>query len=173
VTGHSSIARDRGIPAAGHEVFRLTTPVALWWGWVAFAVANVVDLAVQGSPSHSALVIDAIVLLVTGLAYALALRPRVIADQAGLTIVNPFRDHRPALAVFAASARRKSTRWRASRPRQSTSPPSRPPRRSPSASTPGRRRNEAGPVRLTPGRLTPGRLTPGRSALASPDGRAR
>jgi len=42
---------------------------------------------------HTVQVIDAIVLLVTGLAYALAQRPRVIADQAGLTVVSPFRDH--------------------------------------------------------------------------------
>jgi hypothetical protein len=100
VSRNSSIARNRGLPTAGHEVFRLTTPVALWWVWVVFAAANVVDLAVQGSPAHSALVIDAIVLLVTGLAYALALRPRVIADQAGITIVNPFRDHHVPWAVI-------------------------------------------------------------------------
>jgi hypothetical protein len=100
VSGHSSIARDRGIPAAGREVFRLTAPVVLWWVWVAFAVANVVDLAAQGSLAHSALVIGAIVFLVTGLAYALALRPRVIADQAGITIVNPFRDHHVPWAVI-------------------------------------------------------------------------
>ena len=100
MSGNSGIVRDRGIPAAGHETFRLTTPVVLWWVWVAFALANVVDLAAQGSPAHSALVIDAIVLLITGLAYALALRPRVIADQAGITIVNPFRDHHVPWAVI-------------------------------------------------------------------------
>jgi len=31
---------------------------------------------------------------VTGLMYTLALRPRVVADGAGLTVVNPFRVHR-------------------------------------------------------------------------------
>ena len=84
----------RGVPVAGREVYRLGTPVVVWWIWVAFALANVLDLAVQRTAVHTELVIDAIVLLVTGLAYALALRPRVIADQAGVTIVNPFRDHR-------------------------------------------------------------------------------
>jgi hypothetical protein len=49
---------------------------------------------------HTELVIDAIVLLVTGFAYALALRPRVVADQAGITIVNPFRDHHVPWAVI-------------------------------------------------------------------------
>ena len=37
---------------------------------------------------------SAILLLVTGLMYTLALRPRVVADGAGLTVVNPFRVHR-------------------------------------------------------------------------------
>lgn len=78
---------------AGPEVFRLTPPVVLWWIWLAFAVANLVDLAVQGWPGHASLVVGAIVLLITGLAYALALRPHVVAGEAGLTIVNPFRDH--------------------------------------------------------------------------------
>ncbi len=96
----SGVIPGRGLPAAGHEVYRLGTPVVLWWVWVAFAVANVVDLAVQRTTPHTELVIDAIVLLVTGFAYALALRPRVIADQAGLTIVNPFRDHRVPWAVI-------------------------------------------------------------------------
>jgi len=78
----------------------MTTPVVLWWIWLAFAVANVLDLAVQGSPTHSALVIGAIILLITGFAYVLALRPRVIADQVGITIVNPFRDHRVPWTVI-------------------------------------------------------------------------
>ena len=91
--GRSGTVRDSGLPAASREVFRLTTPVAVWWVWVAFAVANVIDLAVQGSKAHSAFVISAILLLVTGFAYALALRPRVVVGPAGLDIVNPFRDH--------------------------------------------------------------------------------
>jgi hypothetical protein len=78
----------------GREVFRLAPPVALWWIWLAFAVANVADFAVQGAPARFAIVVSAILATVTGLAYALALRPRVIADQGGLAIMNPFRDHR-------------------------------------------------------------------------------
>jgi hypothetical protein len=94
------VVPNRGTPAAGREVFRLTTPVAVWWVWVVFAAANVIDLAVQGSSAHSGLVIGAILLLVTGWAYALALRPRVVADQAGISIVNPFRDHHVPWAVI-------------------------------------------------------------------------
>ena len=100
MSGQSSAVRNRGLPAAGPEVFRLTTPVVLWWIWVAFAAANVIDLAVQGSSAHSGLVIGAILLVITGFAYALALRPRVVADQAGITVVNPFRDHHVPWAVI-------------------------------------------------------------------------
>jgi hypothetical protein len=77
----------------GREVFRLAPPVVLWWIWLAFAVANVADFAIQGAPARFAITVSAILVTVTGLAYALALRPRVVADQADLTIVNPFRDH--------------------------------------------------------------------------------
>ena len=90
----------RSLPAAGHEVYRLGAPVILWWVWVAFAAANVLDLAVQRTAVHTELVIDTIVLLVTGFAYALALRPRVVADEAGITVVNPFRDHQVPWAVI-------------------------------------------------------------------------
>jgi hypothetical protein len=100
VPSPSRVVPSRGVPAAGHEVYRLGTPVVLWWVWAAFAVANIVDLAVQRTPAHTELVIDAIVLLITGFAYALALRPRVIADQSGVTILNPFRDHHVPWAVI-------------------------------------------------------------------------
>jgi hypothetical protein len=100
VPSQSGVVPSRGLPAAGHEVYRLGTPVVLWWVWAAFAAANIIDLAVQRTSVHTELVIDAIVLLVTGLAYALALRPRVVADQAGITVVNPFRDHHVPWAVI-------------------------------------------------------------------------
>ena len=93
MSGSSSVARGRATVASGRQVFRLHTPVVLWWIWVVFAVANVVDLAVQGSPAHFVLRISGILLAVTAVVYVLALRPRVVAEQAGLRIVNPFRDH--------------------------------------------------------------------------------
>jgi Bacterial PH domain len=77
------------------ETLRLHPPVIFWWVWVAFATANVVDYAVQGLPSaRFGAVLAAVLLLVTGMAYTLALRPRVIEDGDGLTVVNPFREHR-------------------------------------------------------------------------------
>jgi hypothetical protein len=89
--------------APDREVLRLAPPVILWWVWLAFVVANVADFAIQGAPGSSArfvMVVAAILATVTGLAYALALRPRVIADHVGLAIVNPFRDHRVPWAAI-------------------------------------------------------------------------
>jgi hypothetical protein len=73
------------------EVFRLTSPVVVWWIWLAFAVFNVVDLAVQAS-ARFALVVGLVVATITGVAYACGLRPRVVADGRGLAIANPIRD---------------------------------------------------------------------------------
>ncbi len=84
------------------EAFRLAAPLVLWWVWVAFAAANLADFAIQGAPARLAAVVSAILAAVTGLAYALALRPRVIAEPAGLMIVNPFRDHRVPWAAIQA-----------------------------------------------------------------------
>jgi Bacterial PH domain len=76
------------------DTLRLHPPVILWWVWVAFAGANVADYAVQGLPSaRFGSVLAAILLLGTGLAYTLALRPKVLEDADGLTVVNPFRVH--------------------------------------------------------------------------------
>ena len=80
-------------PSARPEVFRRTGPVVFWWIWLAFALFNVVDLAIQGS-AHFAAVVTAILVAVTGVVYALALRPRVVASDAGLAVKNPVRDHR-------------------------------------------------------------------------------
>jgi hypothetical protein len=88
-------ARTTAPPASGdREVMRLAGPVAVWWIWLVFVAVNVVDFAVQGlSSARFGAVVSAVLLLVTGLAYTLALRPRVIADGAGLTVLNPFRTH--------------------------------------------------------------------------------
>ena len=76
------------------ETYRLAPPVVLWWAWLAFVAANVADWAVQGAPAGLALTTGAIMLAVTGAVYALALRPRVVADEDGIAVLNPFRDHR-------------------------------------------------------------------------------
>lgn len=79
--------------ADGKTVFRLMPPLVLWWGWVAFAAANLIDLAIQ-SPDYFSIEIAAILAVVTGIMYACTLRPKVISDADGLTIRNPLRDYR-------------------------------------------------------------------------------
>jgi hypothetical protein len=75
------------------QVFRSPTAVIVWVVWLIFAVANWIDLAVQGH-DHISLVAAAVLLMVTGVAYVAAQRPRLIAADDALTIRNPLRDHR-------------------------------------------------------------------------------
>ncbi len=76
------------------EAFRLAPPVVFWWVWVAFVALNALDYAVQGLPSaRFGAVVGAVLLLVTGLAFTLALRPKVVASGDGITVVNPYRTH--------------------------------------------------------------------------------
>jgi Bacterial PH domain len=75
------------------QTFRSPTALVVWVVWLLFAAANWVDLAVQGR-DHVSAVAAALLLLATGFAYATAQRPRIIADEAGLTVRNPLRDHR-------------------------------------------------------------------------------
>jgi hypothetical protein len=69
----------------------MRTPVVVWWVWLAFAVINVLDLAIQWH-HRAALDYTAVLALGTGVAYTCALRPRVVADDTGITILNPLRD---------------------------------------------------------------------------------
>jgi Bacterial PH domain len=75
------------------KTFRLPGARVVWWIWVVFAAANIIDLAIDGR-NHTGAVITATLVLITGLVYACALRPRVVADADGLVMENPFRDHR-------------------------------------------------------------------------------
>lgn len=76
------------------ETFRLAPPVIFWWVWLAFVAVNVADYAVQGLPSaRFGAVVGAVLLLVTGLAFTLALRPKVTAAADGITVLNPYRTH--------------------------------------------------------------------------------
>jgi Bacterial PH domain len=84
--------KKRSDTAGGPLTFRSPTAVIVWWVWLLFAAANLVDLAVRGR-DHVSLVAAAILVLATGVAYVTAQRPRIIADSAGVTVVNPLRDH--------------------------------------------------------------------------------
>jgi len=84
----------RGGAAVGNvQTFRSPTALLVWVVWLLFAVANWVDLAVQDR-DHTSVVAAAVLLAVTGVAYVAAQRPRIIADDAGVTVKNPLRDHR-------------------------------------------------------------------------------
>jgi Bacterial PH domain len=84
--------KKRADTAGGPQTFRSPTAVVIWWVWLLFAAANLVDLAVQGR-DHLSLVAAAILVLATGVAYVTAQRPRILTDSSGLTVVNPLRDH--------------------------------------------------------------------------------
>jgi hypothetical protein len=85
--------RKRADVTGGPQTFRSPTAVVIWWVWLLFAAANLVDLAVQGR-DHLSLVAAAVLVLATGVAYVAAQRPMVVADSSGLTVVNPLRDYR-------------------------------------------------------------------------------
>ena len=78
--------------AGSREVFRSTGSVILWWAWIVIAIALLADVAVQGSGRLAAVAV-VLVAAVTGVMYGCALRPRVVADAAGITVENPLRDH--------------------------------------------------------------------------------
>jgi Bacterial PH domain len=82
------------------QTFRSPTAVVVWVVWLLFAVGNWIDLAVQGR-DHLSVVAAAVLLLATGVAYVTAQRPRVISDDAGVTVRNPLRDHRIGWACVA------------------------------------------------------------------------
>ena len=80
--------------------FRSPIAVVVWIVVLLFVVGNWVDLAVQGR-DHLSAVAAAVLLLGAGVAYVTAQRPRIIADDAGVTVCNPLRDHRIGWAGVA------------------------------------------------------------------------
>ena len=90
---------DSPVPDS-RQTFRSPFAVAIWWLWVLFAVANLIDLAVQGR-DHLAVVAVFILLLVTGVVYVTVQRPRIVADDAGMTVMNPLRNYRVGWSAVA------------------------------------------------------------------------
>ena len=80
--------------------FRSPIAVVVWIVVLLFVVGNWIDLAVQGR-DHLSAVAAAVLLLGAGVAYVTAQRPRIIADDAGVTVCNPLRDHRIGWAGVA------------------------------------------------------------------------
>jgi hypothetical protein len=85
--------------------YRSPFAVIIWWLWALFALAVLIDLAVQGRDRFS-VEFAANILVITGVVYNVALRPRIVADESFLTVVNPLRVHRiDWLSVTAVDAR--------------------------------------------------------------------
>jgi len=68
----------------------MSTPLVIWWGWIGLLVVSGGDLLIQGHEFVS-LQFAFAALSVTGLVYACTLWSRVIADDDGITVLNPFR----------------------------------------------------------------------------------
>jgi len=99
-TAASTAAGGAGDEAAKPQTFRSPFALLIWWLWVLFAVANLIDLAVQGR-DHLSVVAAFILLLITGVLQVTMQRPRIVADGQGLTIMNPLRNHRIGWAAVA------------------------------------------------------------------------
>ncbi|MDR2983399.1 MAG: PH domain-containing protein [Nocardiopsaceae bacterium] len=74
----------------GARLYRLTGPIIVWWAWLVLAVVSLGDLVIQGH-DYLSLKFAFGLLTVTGLVFACTLWPRVIADDDGVTVQNPFR----------------------------------------------------------------------------------
>jgi hypothetical protein len=77
----------------GARVFRSGALRVGGWAWMVFAALNFVDLIWRGRDMASALA-AAVLLLGCGLAYAVALRPRIVADDEAVWFHNLLRDVR-------------------------------------------------------------------------------
>lgn len=96
-----SAAGGKAATERGRQAFRSPFAIAIWWLWVLFALGNLIDLAVQGR-DHLSLVAAFVLLLITGIVYTAAQRPRIVADDDGLTVANPLRDHRIGWTAISA-----------------------------------------------------------------------
>jgi hypothetical protein len=91
--GQPATAASGGTDEDLPKTYRLSTPLVLWWVWLAVAVFSLGDLLIQGH-NRSAVTPALIIVLITGVVYACALRPRLIADRDAVTVLNPLRVYR-------------------------------------------------------------------------------
>jgi hypothetical protein len=75
------------------RVFRSMPFYVLGWVWIVLAAALLIDVAARGRDADSAIAAGAL-LLGSGIAYVIGLRPRVVADDEGVRLHNPLRDVR-------------------------------------------------------------------------------
>ena len=79
-------------PAGERQVYRGAGAVVLWWAWAVFAVASLAVIAARYH-DHAAAVTVTVILAITGIMYACALHPRVVAGPSGISVDNPLRTH--------------------------------------------------------------------------------
>jgi Bacterial PH domain len=96
----SQQASSRKDPDSEREVFRSPGSAILSWAWFVVAVIILIDLAVQGR-DHAAVVTAVLVLAITGVVYACAWRPKIVADSSGIAVINPVRDHQVPWAAVS------------------------------------------------------------------------
>ncbi|GAB3208972.1 PH domain-containing protein [Marinactinospora thermotolerans] len=71
--------------------FTQPLPRVLGWVWIAIVAVNLVDLALRGR-TYAAVVAAALLVFSVGVTYVLALRPKVVATEEGVRVVNPLRE---------------------------------------------------------------------------------
>ncbi|GAA0387814.1 membrane protein [Acrocarpospora corrugata] len=70
--------------------YRSTASWIFGWVWLVFAALNTADLIIRGT-LPAALVVGAVLGLITYLVFVLSLRPATITEEGGVRIRNPFR----------------------------------------------------------------------------------
>ncbi len=101
----------------GSRVYRLSTPVVVWWIWVALVVLILGDLLIQGR-DYLSLKFALGTLTATGLVFACTYWPQVAADEDGVTVRNPFRVFRIPWAAVRGIFLADSLEIQCSRPAQ-------------------------------------------------------
>jgi hypothetical protein len=96
----SQQASSRKDPDNEREVFRSAGSTALSWAWFVVAVIVLVDLAVQGR-DRATVVTAMLVVAITGVVYACAWRPKIVADFSGIAVINPVRDYQVPWAAVS------------------------------------------------------------------------
>lgn len=81
------------VRANGTRIYRLAGPQVIWWTWVGVVVLGLGDLAISGRDWLSLKVTFGL-LAATGVVYACALWPCVVADDEGMIVQNPIRRFR-------------------------------------------------------------------------------
>jgi hypothetical protein len=81
------------VTADGRRIYRLSSPLIIWWTWVGVIVLGLGDLVIQGH-NWISLKFGLGLLAATGAVYACTLWSKVIADDGGISVLNPIRRFR-------------------------------------------------------------------------------